>query len=519
METRCESPQLGSYAGARETLNRARRAGIVLWAEGDGLRYRVPPGTAASGLECQLVANRDAIRAELDRPLYKHSVRQGDTLRYPEHWRDFWWETRANLSLANLTHATISITGGTRASTIAGALQTLAARHEVLRARVQFVDGLPSLEYQPAGPLPLTVETIHDFASESGARTAAECLQNTIWAPLENGQVFRACILESDGAECIVAFVVDHFVGDFFSCGIVARELLELLRGPARSTGPARTLPLQYSDYHLGMNQWLKGRGAEYRLCYWRQHLAGVQPARLAVDSEVQSSAPTHLGTVELAVDEQLRAGMAQLAVAARVSVPIIALAANFAALAEVLGHEDIIVTLIGSGRDQPALMGMVGNTVNTFPVRVTVSAPMLLCDLLERVAETYALARDYQLPWALIQQELGSRGTQCAGPTFNYMQHRHTPVRGTSSSLPETAGRAGRFVVEAPVETSTVGWKSHEVNIADYGDSLSIKIKYATSRYRRERIARFGQVLLRYLQAFVQEPRQPVADIRAQRP
>jgi len=510
---------LARYAQVRGMLDEARRTGVVLWTEEDRLLYRMPPGGIPSGLEGRLASNKSAIQAELDRPVFRHAPRQTSFLRYPEYWLDFWWESQANLSLANLTHATLRLLGSVSAERVSAALEALAERHELLRAKTVLVDGLPCLLYDTRHRLQIDSEDLAKLDGPVRSRRAQDMLERTIWTRFEDGQVFRACILKLSANETIVAFVLHHFVGDFFSCRILAQELLDLLGGPGRTALSSGKPPLQYFDYHAAMERWMHGPGALYRSRYWERQMDGAPPARLTPDWETEPGAPLALDSIVFTADESLRAGVARVAVAARASVPIVALAANFAALSRALGHGDIVVTLIGTGRDHPPLMGMVGNTVNTFPVRVQVNAEMSFLELLNRVGETYAIARDYQLPWALVMQMLRAKNVNCAGPTFNYMQQRHTPARGAVPLLPEPGGRVGDLLIKGPAETGTVEWKSHELNITDLGNSLLGVLKYASSRYRRERIERFTHTFLQCLRAIAHDPDQKIAVIPAEQP
>src|SRR2546423_13989388 len=115
--------------------------------------------------------------------------------------------------------------------------------------------------------------------------------------------------------------------------------------------------------------------------------------------------------------------------------------------------------------------------------------------------------------------QRLRGKNVNGAGPTFNYMQQRPPPARGAVPWRPEPGGRVGDTLIEGPAETGTVEWKSHELNITDLGNSLSGVLKYASSRYRRERIERFTHTFLQCLRAIAHDPDQKIAVIPAERP
>jgi hypothetical protein len=503
-----------SNMDARELIRKAAHSGVRLWVEDGLLRHQAFKGDIPTSLQSALQSNENDLIGELSRPTFRKRSPSPKPVRYPDFWKDWWQETQGNPALANVTNLSIKLTGEIRREEIETALERLTLRYELLRSRVELEDGVPCLLAAQPQPVPA------DFIDISSAATAEDrdlrvktLLEQAIYAPLEDGQLYRSRVIKISEREFVVAFVIHHFVVDAFSCGVLGKELLILL-SESTSVSSMPEPSLQYSDYLLAMTEWLSGAGLPYRWTYWKEKMRGAPPTRLPPVREPDAAVGTNLDNVEIHIDAVLRDSAARAATALRVPFPVLLLAANFAAHASTLQSQDIVLIMIHYGRDDPDLMRLIGFTINCFPVRVAVLPEMSCTDLLTAVSDTYRIAGDYQVPWALLMRSLAKVGVDCAAPIFNYM-----PARRSAPVDPDAPRPYGRFEVEQitvskPVQTNSATWKSHELNVVDYGTDMFVTVKYMPSRYRRASAERLAKAFRVCLEAISEDPTRPLREL-----
>ncbi len=496
------SVELGAIA-VRGLIREAARSGITLSVEGDQLRYRVTRGEMPPEIRTRLQASKEELIAELSRPRFRKGGMATDIIRFPPYWIDFWHETAANPSLANLTHFVLRFEGAS-VSSLESAVAAVSLRHDLLRGRIEIIDAAPCVLLGSAGPVPFEVVDLSQGAPP-GQRAIMEVLQRVIWAPLDRRSVFRVCALKTSPRELLVVCVIHHFVCDFPSCQIIARELLSALHGRIASLGSSASRPIQYCEYLAAMDDWLAGPGGRHRTTYWRDKMAGAPIIRLLQHSEPAANDQPPVESASFQVEEPLRADIAKVAAGIGVTVATVVLAGNFAALWSALRTGDLISILIASGRDDPALMGLVGPTVNCFPVRVTVAPHMRCRNLIEHVRDTYLLARDYQIPWALLMRSLMPRAAPFAAPVFNFIAGRGAAAK--VNSFLAAAPDPHRLEIRRPAETPQVDWMSHELNIVDSGSTLSGTVRYAPAKYRRDTVTGFIDSLVAFLSQAADDP------------
>lgn len=487
----------------RGLIREVARSGITLSVDGAELRYRATRGEMPPEIRTRLQARKEELIAELSRPRFRKRGLTTDVVRFPPYWIDFYHETAGNPSVANLTHFVLRL-DGVSVSSLEAAVETVRLRHGLLRGRIETIDGTPCVLLDSSGPAPLEVIDLMQGESASSPEIT-QALQRAIWAPLDPLSVFRVCAVKTSPRELLVACVIHHFVCDFPSCQIIARELLSALRGrsPATEIPPSR--PIQYADYLAAIDEWLAGPGGCHRVAYWKDKMAGVPTVRLprCLDSPVAGRPPVE--SASFRVEEPLRTALAKLATDVGVTVATVMLAGSFAALWSALRSSDLVNILIASGREDPALLGLVGPTVNCFPVRVTVSAQMTCRNLIEHVRHTYLIAQDYQIPWAVLMRMIPPREISFAAPVFNFIAGRGAAAR--VNSFLATAPDSERMELRRPAETPQVGWMSHELNVVDSGNALAGTVRYAPANHEAGTIRRFIDSLVRFLSRAADDP------------
>jgi condensation domain-containing protein/tubulysin polyketide synthase-like protein len=502
------------YSETRALVREAAREGILLWAENGQLRYRSQKGNIPDALRSRLQSRKSDLIGELSLPVFKKRASAAKVIQYPPYSIDFWMENQGSPSLRHSLHFAIRLFGDVSLQQVLSALNRLTARYDVLRSRVNLQDGVLSFIVDPAQMLsPTDVVDISERSFSDAERSAhlESLIQRAIYAPFGD-KVHREQVIKVSDREYAIAVVVHHFVADAVSLDIITSELATALCDNPSSELVSDTAPLQYSDYLLGMNEWLMGEGPAYRLKYWRAKMAGAPPVHFPRTDETPILGTTHLDIVPVQAGAPLRARIADAAAAARVPIVAVLLTASFVALARTLRREDLVIIIVHFGRNHPALLQLVGFTANCFPVRVTVRPGISYSELVCNVNDAYNIGNGYQIPWGLLMRSLGELDMSCVAPIFNYWPPAPQPGRNRSSGSPEAgAVEISRIPVERPPDTNSVDWKSHIINVIDSGADLIVNVKYEPAKYQATAVHEFADAFIRCIEVMAEDPTRPV--------
>jgi amino acid adenylation domain-containing protein len=320
------------------------------------------------------------------------------------------------------------------------AFARLVERHPALRTTFEDLGGEPRQRIAAAHaggtarePAGFTVAEL----TASGAEELPERLAAIAYQPfdLRQGPLLRITVLRpapgkgEDGAgDDLVVLAAHHIVTDFWSLGVLLRELGSLYRSPAAWLPPPR---LTFAEHVRRTERRLAGPWGERLASYWTRQLAGELP-RLALPADrprppVQSfrgaartlAIPGATGTELRALG---RTGGATF---------YMTLLAGFAALLHRhAGQSELLVGSPTSGRAGSGgaeLAGLVGYFVNPVALRIDLSGEPSLDTLLERVRATCLDAMAHQeLPFPRLVERLRPEREADRSPIFQALFALH---------------------------------------------------------------------------------------------
>jgi hypothetical protein len=502
------------HGGVRALIEKAAQEGVTLWAEEGRLHFRAHKGGMSDALRSALQSRKNDLIGELSEPVFRKRDHTPAVVPYPPYWAEFWQENQANVSLSHGTHFAIRLTGEVALARIESAIERLTTRHDVLRSKVRLENGIPCLVLEQDRAVLLDVMDVSGRPAAGRPSWLKAQVERALYAPFEAGQLFRAHVIKVSDGDYVLALVVHHFVADAISIEIILRELADSLCADRFSEEPAQERPLQYSDYLLGMNEWLVGEGLKYRLEYWLEKMRDAPAVCLPRTQEPHLEGRGKVELVPIRVDRSLRARLVSAAATVQAPFSVGLLAASFAALASTLHRRDLVTLVVHSGRTDSALFRLVGLTMNCFPVRVSVLPEMSYLELVTRVNDDYNLARDYRIPWRLLMRSLGEMGVDCMAPIFNHLPLARDGSGDTGASLQAASVEIMRFPVDSPEQTDSAGWKSHELSVTDTGVEALVTLKYVPSRYRSAAANELAAAYLRCMEQMAEDPTHPVGPI-----
>jgi amino acid adenylation domain-containing protein/natural product biosynthesis luciferase-like monooxygenase protein len=389
-------------------------------------------------------------------------------------------------------------------------------RHEVLRARIELVNGEP---VQTIDDGVRVTWTDADFSALPALERDAVLSQEMTSEAgrsfdLGAGGMMRVKLIKLAVDEYALLITLHHIVADGWSVGILMKELAALYSSFAQGrSNSLPAVPIQYADYTVWQRRRIQGEFLERHLTYWRRRLEGA-PAALHLPTDrprppVQSFRGAAL---PITLRRKLVSGLRKLAQREEMTLFMVLLAAFQLMLSYWSGQKDVVVATPIAQRNRPELEGLVGLFINMLALRADLSGRPTFRALLKQVKETalgaYAHA---ELPFEKIVEELQpardlSRQPICQA-LFALQNVRRETVTFSGLQLQplgETV-TAAKFDISVYLQESAGGLEGH--------------VEYATDLFDGSTIERFVAQFERVLAAMCANPEEPVSEPRLLNP
>ncbi|MEU3554833.1 condensation domain-containing protein [Streptomyces fragilis] len=350
--------------------------------------------------------------------------------------QSLWLQNRIDPGQAayNVT-AAVRLRGPLDVGALERALNTVVARHEVLRTVFDLDEGEPVQVIGPTAPLRVTVT---DCSPEDLEETAREELA----APfdLREGPLVRLRLLRLGERDHLALLVMHHIVTDGASSGIFFQELTAAYQAHLAGAEPRfAELPIQYADFAVWQREHLSGDRLRELTGYWSGALAGAVACELPTDRPRPAVLSDRGGTHHFTVPDPLVRRLEALARRRNATPFMVLLAAFDVLLARYSGQHDITVTSPMSGRTRPELEGLIGYFVNPLMLRTDMSGDPAFSELLDRVRDVCLGAyRHQELPFEQATDLIRRQGASARPPGAQVMLvlQAKAPLRWESAGL-----------------------------------------------------------------------------------
>ncbi|MET0266308.1 MAG: amino acid adenylation domain-containing protein [Duganella sp.] len=267
--------------------------------------------------------------------------------------------------------AAVRLHGSLDVERLQAALDTVIARHEVLRTSYpQSEDGDPYAAIAASLQLALPSRDLSQLARDQQMGQVAALLaeQRNLPFDMACAPLLRLQLLVMGPFEHVLLFCVHHMVFDGWSESVLLRELGAAYQGDDRVLAP---LPLQYADYAAWHASRAAGPAGAASQAFWRDYLAAAPalstlPAKAGVTPAVAQRHALAPLTLSASTVSQLR----QLGHEHQATLFMVLLAAFLQVLHREAGQDDLVVGTDAAGRDQLELEGLIGFFVNVVPLR-----------------------------------------------------------------------------------------------------------------------------------------------------
>ena len=341
------------------------------------------------------------------------------------------------------------------------ALNTVVARHEVLRTTFQRIDNRLVQVVAPA--LELGIPIVDLRSDGAAAERRAEGLATAEARrpfDLATGPLLRMLAIQVQAARWIVVLTIHHIIADAWSLRVLLDELGRCYT--AATTGRHISLPpltLQYGDLAHWQRQGLASGAADQDLRALQDRLTGLPVLELPTDRPRPPNQTFAGGVRTFELNAQVTGQLRDMA-AREDTTLFTSLLTGFAALmARYSGQEDFPIATFSAGRDRPEVEPMIGFLVNTLVLRLDLRGDPTFTQALGRVR---AVALDafacQHVPFERLVELLAPTRDLSRNPLVQvaFQHFGRLPAAASGIAMPETLNvERGAAVFDLVVSSS----------------------------------------------------------------
>lgn len=351
---------------------------------------------------------------------------QAPTERHPLSWsqQDFWYlQHSAPQNAAYNAAFCARIASPLDLDLFRRAWQTLACRHEILRARFPLLDGSP-------------VQVSPDFAADDDGtdivviearRWSQDRLQAAVTqsneAPfdLENGPLWRIRLFALDSEQFVLLFSFHHILLDFWSVTVLLDEFGLIYSGLRDGVTPSLPPAFPFANYNTWQNGHLGTPAGERMANYWKAQVAKASESdvlQLPADRPLPPVRTFHGDMLSADLPVEVVTHLQQIARDANSTLFAALLAAFQTLLYRYTAQEKILVGVPFSGRRRAQFDRTVGPVANQTFVLTETATNLSFRELLTSVQQDFMAAMLYQeYPYRLMVQQTDRNGDRSRPP------------------------------------------------------------------------------------------------------
>jgi hypothetical protein len=283
----------------------------------------------------------------------------------------------------------LQLSGPLRDDILERALQAIVDRHEILRTRFELIDGEPRQIIAPAAAMHLKrIDAGNVPPAQIFERIRRE-MDQEVGRPLDfsHPPLLRATLVKLAPAEHLLMLTAHHIVSDGWSNGLLVRELAAFYDAFLNDK-PADLPPLaiQYADYVVWQEQWLKTPEFQKQLDYWNRELAGELPVLdFPTDFPRQTGQATGAILESLLLPPALTESLKRFCQGEGVTLFMVFFTAYFALLHRYTGQDRLMIGTTAANRNKPELESLIGLFANILVMLSDVAGETTFRELLQR--------------------------------------------------------------------------------------------------------------------------------------
>jgi amino acid adenylation domain-containing protein len=407
----------------------------------------------------------------------------------------------------------VRLTGDLDADALDQALNSIVARHEILRTTIQMAAQRPIAIVHETSPL--TMKRI-DLSTLPHADREAELARLLIDEPrrpyrLDQVPGIRATLVRIGPADHVFILMMHHMVCDWASEGVLWRELSAAYQNIRRGAPlSASRLPIQYGDYAVWQQQRVDEAAFAEDLDFWEENLRGA-PQLLELPSDrprptVQSFRGARR---RFRLGATLTEALRQCSRREKTSLFTVFAAALDTLLYRYSGSEDILLGIPLGERERDEMQSVIGFLIHTQALRTRLSGSMTFRELLAVVQKgLLGLYSHREVPFDQVVNRIRPDRNLSYSPLFQVMINWRD--RDQQLSFIGLDGLA----VESMLSESRTSKFDLTLILTDDGDDIWLEAEYSTDLFDHDRIARMFSHYQTLLESVAINPGRRLADL-----
>lgn len=431
---------------AADFLNQLREQGVKLWAEGDRLKFRAPPGVMSVDVKEKLRLHKHDLILHLNSNI---TVAHTSVNRLPDEsgqspplsfaQQSLWFlQQLYPESTASNEQFVLRYDGNADFSELSRAWSRLLQRHHILRTHFNIENGEPRQCVAADGvtlPEPLDWRSLSEIEAATRLQRLAS-REFSMGFDLLSGPLLRPLVCLLPANETIILVTAQHIIADGLSVPLLRRELAEYYAQPGKS----RDQPLhQFADYARWEQSSSNAEWFAQEQDWWRNHLHGISGAPVFAGVSKGVAKPRS-ARFQFEIDATLAEQVRSMATAERATVFMVLLAAWRAWLSRSLSADDLLIGTPVTLRKDSNTAGMLGCLVNNVGLRNSLSADRSFRQLLQFERSELLTVLDHsQIPFERIVEAVQPERVLGRHPLFQLMffySEQEAPTLGFSNDV-----------------------------------------------------------------------------------
>ena len=429
---------------AAEFLNELRRSSVRIWLEGEQLRCKAPKGVLTKDVAAKISARKPEIIAYLksvnleseDIPPPRRFDRAGD-LPLSSAQERLWFldQLEPDSSAYNLT-ASRRFYDVVDLDILQRSLDELSRRHEILRSTFPSRAGKPAQVVNDVEKVPLVVHDLRNRNEQEREQALSGIARDESHQlfDLGSGPLFRARLVLMADDECVLYVSLPHIIADGWSMGVLLEQLVMLYIAHSEGGEPPAEMPLQYGDFVLWQQSWLKEHRLESLLEYWKKQVQGapLMLPYLAAKERAKSSEAT--GAVEtFSLSADLSDAIKRLSRELQVTDFVMLFSIYSLVLARYSAVDKLLIGIPIANRNWVEFEKLIGLFVNTLALRADCDGGQTVADYLRHNHHTLLDAYSNQdLPFERLVEAVNPERVPGVPPIFQAtFVFQNTPLSG----------------------------------------------------------------------------------------
>ncbi|AUX42315.1 peptide synthetase [Sorangium cellulosum] len=399
----------------------------------------------------------------------------------------------------------LRVRGALDVDAVRAALAEIARRHEILRMRVETVDGRPVMAVSDEFPLAVVVEDLQGIhGREAREAELMRRFEAEVSAPfdLSRAPLVRLRIFRLAAEETVLAFTLHHLLCDGWSLSVLVRELVACYEALAAGRPhDLPELPLQYADLAAWQRKWMSGEVLEQHREHFARRLGGELPVLVLPLDRPRARRRSDAGArLVQPLDGELARALAELGRRAGATLNMTLMAGFLALLYRFSRQDDLLLGMTVAGRSQAEAEPLIGCFINNVVLRFDLSARPSYRDLLAQVRRETLEAYEHQaLPFEKLIEALNPPREPGVTPFFQV-------VFGVQNTPPSELSIPGLAIEELPPGRETARYDL-TVWVHEAPGALSVEWTYSTDLFEAATIREMARGYEEVLRRVVSDP------------